>query len=106
MSGLNNWISQQQEEYQRKLSAWNLSIPVINYNQDRVRKDAYGSFIVWSEYGKQTQFGWEIDHELPKSQFPSVANQPANLRALHWKNNRVKSDKLDPNTLRKILGGF
>lgn len=101
MGGLNNWITQQQEEYQRKLSAWGRAIPIIGYDQNQTRKDAYGSFIVWSEYGKQTQFGWEIDHELPKSQFPSIANQPANLRALHWKNNRVKSDKID---FRSLLG--
>lgn len=101
MSGLNNWITQQQEEYQNKLSAWGRAIPVIGYDQNQIRKDAYGSFIVWSEYGKQTQFGWEIDHELPKSKFPGMAKQLVNLRALHWKNNRAKSDKID---IRSIGG--
>lgn len=53
----------------------------------------------------RTDYGWEIDHELPKSQFPAAANQPGNLRALHWQNNRAKSDKIDIATLLKIERG-
>ncbi len=106
MSDLNQWVTQQQVEYQRKRNAWNRASISPKHDADKVRIDANGSYIVWAEYGQTTTYGWEIDHELPKSQFPSLASQPVNLRALHWKNNRAKSDKIDPNTLRKILGVF
>ncbi|MFZ3009938.1 MAG: hypothetical protein WA030_02885 [Candidatus Microsaccharimonas sp.] len=104
MSDLTNWISQQQRDYQRKLGAWEQALVVIGYDRNRVRKDAHGTFIVWSEYGQRTAYGWEIDHELPKAHFPGIANAPANLRALHWRNNRTKSDGIDIATLSKLLG--
>ncbi len=106
MSTLTDWITQQQLHHQRKLNAWNRAFVVIGQDQDKVRKDAYGSLIVWSEYGQQTTYGWEIDHELPKAHFPGVAGHPSNQRALHWKNNRTKSDKVDLNTLSRLLGGM
>ena len=102
MSDLTNWINRQQQDYRRKLNAWEQASVVIGYNKNRLRKDAYGTFIVWSEYGQKTAYGWEIDHELPKAYFPGMSNAPANLRALHWQNNRKKSDKID---LRSLLGG-
>ncbi len=106
MTTLTDWISQQQFYHQRKQNAWNRALPVIGYDQDKVRKDAYGSFIVWNEYGQQTTYGWEIDHELPRAHFPTIAAQPSNQRALHWRNNRTKSDKIDMNTIRRIAGGL
>lgn len=96
--------SAQAHEHQRKLNAWQHTSAVPGYN-DNVRKDAYGEVMLWDEYGKTTQYGWEIDHELPKSQFPGIATHPGNLRALHWKNNRSKGDKIGVDTLRNILGG-
>lgn len=104
-AGLSGWISRQQQEYQRKLAAWLRATPAQGYSTEQVRIDAYGSYIVWGEYGQTTSFGWEIDHELPKSQFPGIASQPTNLRALHWRNNRTKADKIDLNSLRRLLGG-
>gem|GEM_PF-4692504 len=79
--------------------------PAQGYDAERVRIDAYGSIIVWDEYGQTTVYGWEIDHELPKSLFPGIASEPGNLRALHWRNNRTKADKVDISTLRRLLGG-
>lgn len=105
MTTLNDWVNQQQREYQRKLSAWSLAQPTPNYDPTKYRRDAYGSWIAWTEYGQRTAYGWEIDHELPKAHFHGAANQPANQRALHWKNNRAKSDKIDFNTLSRLLGG-
>lgn len=104
-SGITSWINQQNQEHQRKQTAWQRAVPAQGYAVEVVRVDAYGSYIVWGEYGQTTQFGWEIDHELPKSVFPALAVQPANLRALHWRNNRAKSDKIDLNSLRRLLGG-
>lgn len=106
MTTLTDWISQQQFYHQRKQNAWNRTFTVIGQDQDNVRKDTYGSLIVWSEYGQQTTYGREIDHELPKAHFPTIAAQPSNQRALHWRTNRAKSDKFDVNTLQRILGGI
>ena len=107
MSDITSWLAQQQQQYQKKLAAWNRAFVSPNplHNPAQIRVDAYGSYIVWDQYGKTAQNGWEIDHELPKSQFPGVATHPGNLRALHWKNNRAKSDKLGIDTLRNLLGG-
>jgi len=106
MGDLTSWISQQEQEYQRKRSAWLRAKAMPGYNPDRFRRDAYGTLIAWDEYGNRSMYGWEIDHELPKSLFPGLAAQPFNLRALHWRNNRVKSDKIDMSSLNKLLGGL
>ena len=105
MSDHTSWLSQQRALYQRKLSAWNRAKSVFGYDAVQYRQDAHGSWIAWSEYGQHTQYGWEIDHELPKAHFPGVVNHPGNLRALHWRNNRAKSDKLDLSTIVRLLGG-
>ena len=90
---------------QQIINAWTKARLVNGSNPALVRIDSYGSIIAWSEYGLQTQYGWEIDHELPESQFPGLAKQPENLRALHWRNNRAKSDKIDIATILKIARG-
>ena len=77
-SGLADWISRQQQEYQRKRAAWLRAVPAQGYDADNVRIDAYGSVILWNEYGQTTQFGWEIDHELPKSGV-TTAQRPIRL---------------------------
>ncbi len=82
-------------------NAWLKAQKHPNYPDGRVRIDAYGSIMVASEYGKQTDYGWEIDHELPQNGFSALSNLFVNQRALHWRNNRAKGDKIDPNTLRK-----
>jgi hypothetical protein len=106
MTDLNNWLDERQRQHVRKQSAWAHALVVEGYDPNQIRKDAYGSVIVWSDYGKTTTYGWEIDHELPKAHFPTIATQPSNQRALHWRNNRTKSDKLDVNTLQRILRGL
>lgn len=88
---------------QQKINAWTKARAVTGYDSGQVRFDEYNSIIVWNEYGMQTQYGWEIDHELPQNGFSALTNVLANQRALHWRNNRAKSDKIDPATLRKWL---
>lgn len=104
MSNLNSWISERRRQHLRKQSAWLRAFPIDGYDPNQIRKDTYGSIIVWSDHGKTTTYGWEIDHELPKAHFPALAAQPSNQRALHWRNNRTKSDKINLNTLRRVLG--
>jgi hypothetical protein len=50
-----------------------------------VRIDCDGRYISWSEYGQYTEYGWQIDHILPRSLLGS--DSPDNLRARHWRGN-------------------
>ena len=86
---------------QQVTNAWLQARAHPEYPNGSVRIDAYGSIMVWSEYGKLSDFGWEIDHELPQSGFSRLSNLLVNQRALHWRNNRAKSDKIDPASLQK-----
>jgi len=53
-------------------------------------KDRCGAIIYRHSYGKQSAYGWEIDHIHPKNRGGS--DQLRNLQPLHWENNRYKSD--------------
>jgi hypothetical protein len=87
----------------RKLDAWTKAQPYGNYDLGEVRKDACGAPIVWADYGKQTQYGWEVDHILPVSRFLN-ADQPINVQALQWQNNRAKSNSIGINYC--VVGGL
>jgi len=78
-------------EYARKAGAWQKALIVPGYDPSVFRKDRFGWWIAWGEYGKLSEYGWEIDHTLPVALGGSEA--PANLQALHWKCNRSKSDR-------------
>ena len=58
--------------------------------QEELRKDYAGALIRRNEYGKQTDFGWEVDHLKPLSKGGTY--DEGNLYPSHWKNNRRKSD--------------
>lgn len=88
---------------QQKINAWQKAKPVEGYSASQIRVDDYGSVILWSEYGKQTEYGWEIDHELPQNGFPGLSTLFTNQRALHWRNNRSKGDKIGIDTLLRGL---
>jgi hypothetical protein len=53
------------DEMVRKVWAKGRIVP--GYDPRYVRKDCCGAWISWSEYGKQTESGWEIDHIRPVS---------------------------------------
>lgn len=69
---------------------WNRAQQVDGYDINIVRQDCCGAWIMRSEYGKTTPYGWEIDHVYPQSRGGDSA--PENLRAMHWENNRAKGD--------------
>lgn len=75
-----------------KLAVWQKAAAVPGYNTAVMRQDACGARIQWSMYGDMTPLGggWEIDH------IRAVANggsdDPSNLQALQWQNNRAKGD--------------
>ena len=54
------------------------------------RKDVCGASMRYSEYGKTTIYGWEIDHIKPVAK--SGTDDLDNLQPLRWENNRHKSD--------------
>ena len=55
------------------------------------KKDGCGATIKLTDYGKQTQYGWEIDHIKPVCK--GGTDDMMNLQALHWQNNRKKADE-------------
>lgn len=78
---------------QRKIAAWRHAQPIPGYDPAIWRRDRYGSAIRHSDYGNMSsEYGWEIDHAIPLSR--GGTDSLDNLQALHWKNNRAKSDSL------------
>jgi hypothetical protein len=71
---------------QKKIAAWTACRTIEGFPPSDYRVDAYGNVILWSHYGLQTDYGWEIDHAHPTALGgPDVL---ANLRALQWRKNR------------------
>ena len=75
----------------QKEAAWDNASKVRGKNPDLYRKDSSGNKIYKSSYGKKSDMGWEVDHKNPKSKGGSESTK--NVQALHWEENRHKSDK-------------
>lgn len=77
--------------------AWQSACVIEGYDASRVRQDACGAWIVYTDFNDHSSmFGWEIDHIYPIDKLKSLGvpdvlwDNPLNLRALHWKNNYSK----------------
>lgn len=95
---------------EEKLEVWGKAGRVWGkYSQTRlIRKDCYGNEIHWKKYGDtSSKYGWEIDHVIPKAAPHNGSDELENLQALHWKENRLKSNiyPYGPKTRRKLLKG-
>ena len=69
---------------------WERAKEVYGYDATKYRQDFAGAWIAYDEYGKQTDFGWNIDHKLPHAKGGTDALN--NLWPLHWRNNMAKGD--------------
>lgn len=69
---------------------WQKALAVENNDPNIYRKDYSGAWIRRDQYGKQTEYGWEIDHLNPISK--GGTDDINNLYTLQWENNRMKSD--------------
>lgn len=77
--------------------AWQAARAVKGYDASRIRQDACGAWIAYADFNKpESMFGWEIDHIYPVFKLKQLGvseklwDNPLNIRALHWKNNRSK----------------
>lgn len=69
---------------------WERGARVFHNDPDIFRKDACGAWIRRSDYGRNTEYGWEVDHVVPKA--AGGSDDADNLAPLHWENNIAKSD--------------
>jgi 5-methylcytosine-specific restriction endonuclease McrA len=71
-------------------AVWAKAQIVPDYAPNVYRKDAYGYWISWSEYGQNSTYGWHVDHIIPESRGGS--SELSNLQPLYWRKNLEKSD--------------
>ncbi len=71
---------------QKKIAAWTRCRPIQDQPLEYARVDDYGYVIRWADHGKQTDYGWEVDHVIALAL--GGADALHNVRALHWRRNR------------------
>lgn len=71
-------------------AVWEKAQTVEGFDSTKYRKDTCGAWIVWTDYGKESLYGWEIDHCLPVAK--GGTDHTDNLQPLQWQNNRAKAD--------------
>ena len=76
-------------EYEKR-TVWNKGRIIYGFDPNMVRQDIAGAWMIWNDYGKQTKYGWQIDHIHPESK--GGGNNLTNLQPLQWQNNEAKSD--------------
>ena len=79
------------ESERRKLAAWNKANLVAGFDPRVWRKDRFGLWMKFDQYGKRSQYGWEIDHVWPLSLGGLFGMD--NEVATNWVANRIKSNK-------------
>ena len=79
--------------------AWNTACAVPNHDPSVERWDPCGAWIRYADFeNHNSDYGWDIDHVFPvaKLRYHKVPrmlwNHTLNIRAIHWKNNLLKSN--------------
>ncbi|MBP5345209.1 MAG: hypothetical protein J6Y99_03245 [Bacteroidales bacterium] len=74
--------------------AWNRATTIEGANPNEWRKDPCGAWIKRDQYGKESRYGWNIDHIIPKKLFQNNGYDCTSLNRwpMHWKNNNSKAD--------------
>jgi 5-methylcytosine-specific restriction endonuclease McrA len=70
--------------------AWGKAAPIRGQNPNVYRRDQCKNKIRKQSYGTKGEYGWEVDHKRPLAKGGSDTSR--NIQALHWKENRKKSD--------------
>jgi hypothetical protein len=71
-------------------NVWEKAITDKENNPAIWRKDFAGAWIKKDQYGKTSEYGWEIDHLKPSSK--NGTDDISNLLPMHWENNRRKGN--------------
>ncbi len=81
------------QEHSLLVEVWCKGTIVRGYDPALVRKDAFGNWIMWLDYGDfRAACGWEIDHIRPARLGGS--DEIWNLRPLHCRVNRALGGRL------------
>lgn len=81
-----------------KKQVWNQAREAEGYDRQKVRLDSCNAYMIYDDYGKQSLYGWEIDHICPVSMLEELGyskdmiDNVQNLRPMNWRNNLSKSD--------------
>ena len=75
----------------KKDRAWERAKPIRGRKAETWRRDNAGNKIRYGSYGTLGEYGWEVDHKKPVAK--GGTEDDRNLQALHWQENREKSDK-------------
>ena len=79
-------MNAQLSQAQLIVHVWQKGHIVAGYDAGKWRKDDFGNWIRWQDYGnRDSEFGWEIDHIVPVSE--GGTDDFSNLRPLWWKTN-------------------
>jgi hypothetical protein len=76
-----------------KDAVWNKGKIIRERDPTKYRKDNYGNVIHYSDHGKTSMYGWDIDHTIPKAKGGS--NDISNLEPVHYSKNRSMGAKMD-----------
>jgi hypothetical protein len=86
LAGLLAGALSEDSETAKRRAVWDKGTLILGFDAAVWRRDDEGSVICYSDYGQYTEYGWEIDHQVPTAL--GGLDVYANMRPLHWRSNR------------------